>query len=125
MRLDARAELYEDVRANAAQNAIAIRKGPAGPRRKLGAHAQIILPDAKAQDATVAVPEQLVTLLAKSWTRVRDLFHEWDASGDGMVDREEFVRAIATLGLQCGAEDAARLYAVFDVDGSGRIDIVR
>ena len=33
--------------------------------------------------------KQLRALLAESWSRVRDLFAEWDASGDGMVDREE------------------------------------
>lgn len=38
--------------------------------------------------------------LAKGGVRVMNLFRDWDADGSGLIDSDEFHRAMAPLGLQ-------------------------
>ena len=61
-------------------------------------------------------------LMANS-ARVIDLFHEWDEDGNGMVSKDEFLRALPLLGLQVKAKDAETLFRSFDPDGSGSIEL--
>ena len=68
--------------------------------------------------------------LQKSWKRIIDLFRSWDDDGDGTVSKEEFRRAIFTLGLEppgstTQAQNAhiGALFDAFDPDGSGAIEM--
>ena len=67
--------------------------------------------------------------LQKSWKRIIDLFRSWDDDGDGTVSKEEFRRAIFTLGLEppgstTQAQNAhiGALFDAFDPDGSGAME---
>jgi Ca2+-binding EF-hand superfamily protein len=97
------------------RNAIALRTEAAGPARVLGASAQL-------SQAAGGIEEQLRNLLDASWTRVKDLFAEWDADGSGMIDSTEFHRALTQMGLQCSREETDALFNSWDADGSGEID---
>ena len=61
--------------------------------------------------------------LAQHWMRVIDLLRGWDKDGDGIVSKPEFVKALKTLGFKFELETAAQLFAEFDADGSGEIDL--
>ena len=85
-------------------------------------------PDAMAE----AVPDGLAETLAErsaelrailenSGTRVLDFFRMWDADGSGEIEADEFRPALRALGLDVTAEEAAALFATFDVDHSGNL----
>ena len=52
--------------------------------------------------------------------RVLDLFRQWDTDGTNGVDRDEFERAMSSLGI-VREDDISALWADFDADGSGEI----
>ena len=55
--------------------------------------------------------------------RVIDLLRGWDANGDGIVSKPEFVKALRALGFNFEPQTAAQLFTEFDADGSGKIDL--
>ena len=65
--------------------------------------------------------ERLRNALTGSWTRVKDLFAEWDADNSGTVDRDEMYRALALLGLGATRAESDELFNTFDADGSGEV----
>ena len=65
--------------------------------------------------------EALKAKLAGSLTAMRDLFREWDVDGSGTIDKAEFRRAVAALGLPTSAEACDMLFDDYDVDGSGEL----
>ena len=69
-----------------------------------------------------SVIEQLRNALAKKFTRVIDVFKDWDDDGNGMVNRTEFRKALSVLGLRVERAVAEELFDSFDADGSGEID---
>lgn len=66
--------------------------------------------------------ERLAHALARSHARVLDLFRQWDASGDGKIDRTEFRRVARALGCAASSEICDALFATFDEDGSGTVE---
>ena len=60
--------------------------------------------------------------LAKSLTRVIDLFKKWDEDDDGAVSKKEFRRAIKTIGFDAPREEVDRVFDSIDEDGSGTIE---
>ena len=120
------------VEAPRSGNAIALRTdGPQTERsRVVGGDAVFTLDDGAAAEATDGPGDSLATQLASQLaatfaaakTRVRELFTEWDASGDGRIDFSEFGRALALLGVEATAEQRAALFGGFDTDGSGTVD---
>jgi Ca2+-binding EF-hand superfamily protein len=110
----------------ASQNVHALRKGgPQTTRSRILTLDAATAPIALADGATIV--DQLRNALVGSWARVSDLFQEWDESGDGVVDRREFYRALALLGLVSvsgrGASraDVDALFDTWDKDASGGI----
>ena len=77
-----------------------------------------------ASRGTRDVRDELSALLLDNFTRVKDLFAAWDENTDGLVSRQEFIRACQELGLDASAEEAGGLFDEFDVNGSGQLDQV-
>eukprot|EP00964_Phaeocystis_antarctica_P124064 scaffold87760_cov54-Phaeocystis_antarctica.AAC.1 len=71
----------------------------------------------------IDVQQQLRDALARSGSRVVELFRQWDADGDGTVSKAEFVRSLPQLGLQATNEEGGALFDTFDPDGSGTIEL--
>ena len=66
--------------------------------------------------------EQLRNALSSSFTRVLDLFKDWDDDENGMVSKSEFRKALPMLGLKVDRAVVEELFDSFDEDGSGEID---
>ena len=60
--------------------------------------------------------------LARSSTRVLDLFREWDEDGSGSISRKEFARAIKALGFSTPKDQLNALFDGIDTDKSGSIE---
>ena len=60
--------------------------------------------------------EELRVAIAKNLGRIMHLFKEWDSNNNGVVEREEFARALKFLGLEASAETAAALFDALDDD---------
>ena len=60
--------------------------------------------------------------LATANTRVMNLFRDWDEDGNGLIDKDEFHKAMAPLGIQVSREACNDLFDTFDSDGSGKIE---
>ena len=60
--------------------------------------------------------------LARSATRVLDLFREWDEDGNGKISRKEFGRAIKALGFNIPKDQLATLFDSINTSGSGTIE---
>ena len=52
--------------------------------------------------------------LTKNWTRVIDLFRDWDEDGNGVIDKKEFKRGMAALGVTTSKTEASELFDTFD-----------
>ena len=69
--------------------------------------------------------QQLRKMLKTHSLRVLDLFRAWDEDGNGLVDRDEFRRAMVALGLGGTAmskRDIESLFAAFDRECTGQIE---
>ena len=69
-----------------------------------------------------SVVDQLRDVLVANRVRVIDLFREWDADMNGLVDQLEFRDAVRALGYDAPREHVDALFAQFDRDGSGTLE---
>ena len=71
-------------------------------------------------DATGDQPvgEQLRAALMHNFSRVVDLFRDWDDDRNGTVSRKEFRMVLPVLGLSVPRSEADALFSSIDVDGS-------
>jgi len=60
--------------------------------------------------------------LSSRGVRVIDLFRDWDEDGSGLIDKDEFFKAMAPLGIDVSREEANDLFDEFDKDLSGEIE---
>ena len=62
--------------------------------------------------------------LARSASRVIDLFRQWDEDGSGEIDKAEFRQAIRAMGFDfiAGDNEIDMIFDDFDIDGSGKLD---
>jgi len=51
-------------------------------------------------------------------------FDRFDSDKSGLLDQEEFQKAMHTLGLRLSATEYVMLFNEYDVDSSGSIDLV-
>ena len=125
LRVGADMEVDESLRTGAAgrievvsMNANALREGVLlnNISGVLGVGAQL------KTDGNRSVSEQVRDALADNLARVIDLFHEWDANGDGRIAKSEFRKALTVLGLRASSDEMDALFHEFDVDRSGFID---
>lgn len=78
-----------------------------------------------AAGASAAVTEaavgRLKDALGRRLTELTDLFHEWDEDDNGLVDRAEWRRAVAHLGLKFDEAVVDAVFDSYDTDGGGTI----
>ena len=98
------------------KQAISLRE--AGERQSL-LQGLIITLDGEGPD----VAAQLQQALTARYTRVIDLFREWDVDGDMTITQEEFRRALAPLGLDVAEQVCMALFSEFDCDLNGNISL--
>ena len=74
-------------------------------------------------ESGVSVPEQLKAILNEPLRSVKvlDLFRDWDADGDGVIDRKELRQAVAALGYDASIADLDILFDELDADGDGTL----
>ena len=70
----------------------------------------------------VSVIEQLRHALMANFSRVADLFSDWDEDANGTVSKKEFRQVLPIVGVRVARTDADALFDTLDVDGSGAID---
>ena len=69
-----------------------------------------------------SVQDGLREALTSNASRVMDLFRDWDADGNGLIEKKEFRKAIRALGVQAPREEVDKLFDGWDKDGGGTID---
>ena len=69
-----------------------------------------------------SIIEQIRNALAANFTRVRELWLEWDEDGSGTIDEKELFHALTLLGLNISRGDAKELFIALDTDGSGTVE---
>jgi len=92
---------------------------PAGPRSTLEVAEERL---GRTAARVKSIPAQLQAMLAANWTRVNDLFRQFDTNGDGAISKKEFLTGMKTLGLEADMDDVSELFRAFDEDDSGAID---
>ena len=62
--------------------------------------------------------------LARSSSRVIDLFRQWDEDASGAIDKDEFRRAVKLMGFDFLASDTEidMVFNSLDVDSSGMLE---
>ena len=60
--------------------------------------------------------------LARSSTRVVELFQQWDVDKSGFIDRKEFRRAVQELGFNARDKEIDIVFDEYDEDNSGELD---
>ena len=84
----------------------------------------------------ISPKEQLKNVLSVNFTRVLDLFRDWDEDGNGLLELDEFTRLVRQLqsgggggGSSCGRsgerwsdEDIKVAFQRFDTNNSGKMD---
>ena len=64
----------------------------------------------------------LLDALARSVTKITEIFEQWDQDGSGMVDQREFRRAVQSLGFgDVSTKQIEDVFLEIDTDGSGSI----
>ena len=58
-----------------------------------------------------------------SAAEVKTAFRQFDANGDGQLDRNEFKQLLASSGKKVSDQEAMALFSQGDLDGDGVIDI--
>lgn len=55
---------------------------------------------------------------------IQQAFDQFDTDGSGLLDEDEFAQAMHLLGLRLSKDEYEVLFAEYDADGSGEIDLV-
>ena len=61
--------------------------------------------------------------LARSATRIVDLFRMWDEDKSGSIEKNEFFQAIKALGFKIEREDSDKIFRGLDADNSGTLEL--
>eukprot|EP00928_Gymnodinium_smaydae_P016486 TRINITY_DN16193_c0_g1_i2.p1 TRINITY_DN16193_c0_g1~~TRINITY_DN16193_c0_g1_i2.p1 ORF type:complete len:1263 (-),score=250.08 TRINITY_DN16193_c0_g1_i2:900-4298(-) len=96
-----------------------LRQWEDGPRGRLSAPPTPM--SAAAVAATDTHLRQIAMLCEQRGVDARNAFRAFDANGDGLVSPQEFIHAIARLGLSLSGEEAANLLARLDTNADGMV----
>jgi len=80
------------------------------------------LEEAEQMRRGMTVDARLGALLVKRGVKVADVVEQWDASGTGEVDVNEFRTHVLALGLDGEADEIDALFRSLDHDGGGSLD---
>ena len=69
-----------------------------------------------------SIQDALRDALTSNASRVMDLFRDWDADGNGTINKKEFRKAIKALGADVPREEVDKLFDEFDADGGGLLE---
>ena len=64
--------------------------------------------------------KQLAKAIKANHVKVLDLFREWDTSGDGVISKKEFLKAMRQLGYDVPDKAIFKLFDEWDTSGAGR-----
>lgn len=59
--------------------------------------------------AGTLLSRELRQKLSNAWVRVNDLFHSWDADGNGLITKGEFMRGVAVVGVSMSHDDVTQV----------------
>jgi len=65
--------------------------------------------------------DELKQGLMGALSRIAEIFEASDTDGSGMIDANEFCKAVAALGLTASRETCAAVFSHYDADGSGQM----
>ncbi len=74
-------------------------------------------------DVDASAANKIKSALSANHVEVLDLFRQWDENGDGKLEKEEFRKVVAMLGIEAPAHDAELVFDSFDEDGNGFVQI--
>ena len=73
-------------------------------------------------DPAIAVVDQFREQLAKSKTRLMDLFREMDQDNDGYISKKDWRKAFSLMGPDFPKDVVDQTFTQFDPDGSGEVE---
>ena len=92
-------------------------------RNYLGARVAVLPPMVKLNaDSDENIVEQIKRILEENHVKLIDLFREWDADGNGAIDKKEFRQAVAALGYDAPRNYVDEVFQVINSSGSGMIE---
>jgi hypothetical protein len=65
--------------------------------------------------------EDLQRRLRKHWTRVMDLFVQWDVNGDGYISQVEFIKGLLALGIPAEPQSVGMLFSELERGPGGQV----
>ena len=90
--------------------------------RALGATLIKFTPKPAPPPPSKAMQEKLKDALGTRLNEMVDLFKKWDIDGNGLIDKAEFRKAVAALGVQYDDEIVDAVFEGYDADGSGEME---
>jgi len=74
-----------------------------------------------APPAALKAKAQLKDRMVQRLSTAADLFRQWDSDGNGLIDKAEFRKAVAALGIEASDEACDLAFDDYDHDGSGEM----
>ena len=77
----------------------------------------------KVARGSVSVGSKLGEDISSKGMRAADVVALWDASGDGVIDRNEFREKVLAMGVESSADEIDAIFRALDADGGGSLDM--
>ena len=68
------------------------------------------------------IPSKVIIRLLKNRDNFQEMFNKHDTSGDGLLQRREFISVLKELNIHLSKKDADQFFFALDRDRSGEID---
>ena len=95
------------------------------PGGHIQSHASSVEYEAAARAAAMdemanEIASQIKIALERTNVRTQELFRDWDSDRNGLIDKKEFQKSMAGLGVKASPEELDEVFKRWDADGSGR-----